>query len=430
MRARPFLALFTVAAAVGFFFASYSTYDFVQHLDRQVHGIHCSFIPGLAPTDVSGTSGCHATLMSPWSSVFRQSIWGGLPVSLPAMGVFGFLFFRGLDALLNRREADRGLAGFLLAGAGLPFLTSLFMGYISLVELDAACKLCIGIYGSSVAALIGALGFFLKAGPEAAPYDPHAMDPRARRHPVDEEPAEEEAQSGLGDHALSFGQGVAFVGVPVLLYMSFAPDFSSYVGTCGTLPKPEDTYGIMVPMDNNPAGKESIEVLDPLCPSCRAFENRLESSGLGEKMNRKAVMFPLDSSCNWMVQSSLHPGACTVSEAVLCAGDRAMSVLDWAFENQEAIRTAATADPAAATTMVTAAFPDLKGCVGSKQIQQKLNRSLRWAVANQLRVMTPQIYVEGKKLCDEDTDLGMDFALSRLLDDKVAPAPAARQGGL
>lgn len=424
MRARPFLALFTVAAAAGFLFASFSTYDFVQHLDRQVHGIHCSFIPGLAGTDVSGTTGCHTTLMSPYSSVFRKAIWGGIPVSLPAMGVFAYMLYRGLDALVNRRASDRGLAGFLVAAAALPFLTSLVMGYISLVELDAACKLCIGIYASSALLLVGALGFWAKAGPETPPYDPHAR-------PSMDEPADDDSpQSGMGDHAVAFGQGVAFVGVPLLLYVGTVPDFSSYTGTCGTLPKPEDPYGVMVAMDQNPSGKSAIEVLDPLCPSCRAFENRLHASGLDEKMNRKAVLFPLDSTCNWMVQNSLHPGACSVSEAVLCAGDRAPAVLDWAFENQEQIRAASETDPAAAAYMVTAAFPDLKSCVGSSKARSRLNKSLRWAVANQLRVMTPQLYVDGQKLCDEDTDIGMDYALSRLLDYQGGAAPAVRQGGM
>jgi aminoglycoside phosphotransferase (APT) family kinase protein len=41
----------------------------------------------------------------------------------------------------------------------------------------------------------------------------------------------------------------------------------------------------------------------------------------------------------------------------------------------------------------------------------------------------PQVFVDGVRLCDEDTDLGMDFALSRLLEGKVAApaAPAAKK---
>ena len=45
--------------------------------------------------------------------------------------------------------------------------------------------------------------------------------------------------------------------------------------------------------------------------------------------------------------------------------------------------------------------------------------------------MMPQVFVEGVKLCDEDTDLGLDFALSRLLDGTPvasASAPSAEVG--
>ena len=47
-----FLYLVMVGAFLGFVFASFSTYDFVRHLDRQVHGVHCSFVPGLSSLDV------------------------------------------------------------------------------------------------------------------------------------------------------------------------------------------------------------------------------------------------------------------------------------------------------------------------------------------------------------------------------------------
>jgi hypothetical protein len=48
-------------------------------------------------------------------------------------------------------------------------------------------------------------------------------------------------------------------------------------------------------------------------------------------------------------------------------------------------------------------------------VKTKLNRSMRWVVQNELPVITPQLYVDGVKLCDADTDLGLDWALSRLL---------------
>lgn len=60
-----------LAASVGLASSSVSTLDFVQHLDRQVHGLHCSFLPGLDEARLGEASGCEVALMSPYSSVLR-----------------------------------------------------------------------------------------------------------------------------------------------------------------------------------------------------------------------------------------------------------------------------------------------------------------------------------------------------------------------
>ena len=71
MRTQVLAAVSLVAALAGLVFASVATHDFENHLDRQVHGIHCSFLPGLGAAE-SGNTGCHTTLMSPYSSVLRS----------------------------------------------------------------------------------------------------------------------------------------------------------------------------------------------------------------------------------------------------------------------------------------------------------------------------------------------------------------------
>ena len=68
MATRIFAVGLALAALVGLVFASASTLDFVQHLDRQVHDLHCSFAPGLVEADQEST-GCQVTLLSPYSSV-------------------------------------------------------------------------------------------------------------------------------------------------------------------------------------------------------------------------------------------------------------------------------------------------------------------------------------------------------------------------
>lgn len=467
---RVWVGTVLVIAIVGFVFASVSTSDFTAHLDRQVHAIHCSFVPGADTPDVAGTSGCHVTLMSPYSSVLRDSVWGGIPVSLPAMAVFGYLAFLALALLVSGKQNDSRATGYQALAWCLPFSTSLVFGYLSLHELGAACKLCIGIYSSSTLGLVISVVAWLRARSASAPATYAETDDEATRSrdaigaadtieaPTtlpDETEVDEEngarirlATASQMDRRLRAGRvsgtksrttssssvgygvligafllGVAFVTVPVVAYASGAPDFSRFIGSCGTLAHPDaaDSAGggsIYVPLGPQTRHVTMTEVLDPLCPSCRAFESRFAEHRAASEVSRRAVLFPLDHACNWMIDESIHPGACIVSQAVLCAEGDAEEVLSWAFENQEALHEAgqgAHGDDEVGR-MVRAQFPALASCIGSATVQARLNRSLRWAVANQLPVLTPQVYVDDTRLCDEDTDLGLDYALSRLLD--------------
>lgn len=410
MRPHPLTIVVAAGALLGFSFAAVSTYDFVAHLDRQVHGVHCSFFPGAGTVDASGSSGCHVTMMSPYSSMFRQSIWGGIPISLPAMAVFAFILFWVGALVLLRRQDDARATGFLTLASGVPLMASLVMGIIAIAELDTACKQCIGIYLSSFMVFGGSLGLWLRARkPSFQSYAATGADTAA-----DTVAAPPPAMS-WGALAGAFALGVAMVALSTVAYAAAAPDYSHYVGACGSLDKPNAPRGVFVPLGEHTGSATTVEVLDPLCPACRSFERRLSASGLAPELSRQALLFPLDNECNWMVDRPIHAGACAVSEAMLCAEGRQEEVLEWAFAHQEEIREAAERDPTAAERMVVEQFPELSRCVGRPAVRAKLNRGLRWAVANKLPVLTPQLYVDGVRLCDEDGDLGMDYALSRMI---------------
>ena len=409
------LTLATIAfALLGVFFASYATLDFANHLDRQVHGIHCSFLPGVE-TAASESSGCQVTLMSRYSSVFRTQLWGGLPVSLPGMALFAFLGFWGAYIASTGRHRERSVAVFTLVAWTIPLLTSCVMGYLALVELDAACKLCIGIYSSST------LGFLAAAGLTWGAWKGTGAQP------------EEQADRGFRGVAFALPVAALFMALPLGAYVAAMPDYSVYEAGCGQLAHPDAPADLLVPLGGSPTGRPAIEVLDPLCPSCKGLEGRLAASGLDEQVNRRALLFPLDDACNWMVTSALHPGACAVSEAMLCEPDQARAILAWAFENQPAITDAERAQEGSAARMVTEQFPDVRGCVGSARIGQRLNRGLRWAVSNQIPVLTPQLFVDGRKVCNEDTDLGLEYTLARMLAvpdaSNASNAPTSTQGG-
>jgi uncharacterized membrane protein len=223
MRPQIALVVVLVAAMAGFTFSAVSTYDSVAHLDRQIHGLHCTYFLGFGTADLSGSSGCHTTLMSHYSSVFRQSIWGGVPVSLPAMSVFCFIFFWGLWMIAMRRQTDRMAIGFLVASTALPVLASFYMGYLALVTLKAGCKLCIGIYVASLLAFIAA--FYLWYG-----VTKQASDDRGNS--TGSSDTNRLTYRGL---TVAFVLGLFFVAVPVVSYAASVPDFSHYIGKCGSL---------------------------------------------------------------------------------------------------------------------------------------------------------------------------------------------------
>ena len=431
MRPHPFLLIALVGAAIGLLFATVSTFDFAQHLDRQVHGLHCSFVPGLGEGETTG-SDCEITLMSPYSSIARTTVWGGIPISLPAMGVFAFLMFFGFELWFGRRQGDRNATGFFALATMLPAGTSAVMGFISISELDAACKQCIGIYVGSGLAMTGAIGLFFSAqrssrfarmAASRSADDLEATDHEWSLGGDGDDPHEPLAAPRKPSHAAppasagaligAFAIGCAFVAIPVAAYVANAPDHTTFIGECGTLEAmPEAELLIPIGPQN---GTPALEVFDPLCPACRGFEEHLAVTPYQDQLARQAILFPLDSECNWMLSEPVHHGACTISEAIVCAERDAEDVIAWAFENQEAILAAAKSDTGAAKRMVTAKFPNLEPCIGSPTAKQKVNRSLRWAVDNNLKILTPQLYVDGVRLCDEDVDLGLEFALSRMV---------------
>ena len=49
----PMYAILGIAGSLlGLVFAAYSSVDYAQHLDRHLHDVHCSLIPGLVEIDL------------------------------------------------------------------------------------------------------------------------------------------------------------------------------------------------------------------------------------------------------------------------------------------------------------------------------------------------------------------------------------------
>jgi uncharacterized membrane protein len=378
-----------VGSLLGLLFASYSTMDYAEHLDRGLHDVHCSFIPGAPPT--SEAEACRAAMYSPYSALFREALWGGIPISLFALGAFAFFGGFALYLLLATNRAPKKAIGFFAAVSVTPLLISLVMLTLSVTKLGHLCKTCVGIYISSFLLACGGLaGLLTLEGPER---------PRL---------------GVLFPLAWLAALGVTTL-LPAAVYAATVPDHRPYLSKCGELKQPKMAAGAPLKIRGARAVRQVMFFEDPLCPTCRAFHERLLGEDVFEKLDVDLVLFPLDSECNWMLESPLHPGACIVSKAVLCGGDRVRQVLEWSYEEQVYLTRAGKAGKDVLRAAIKQRWGDeLLRCVDDRKTDVLLNQHLHFASENGIPVSTPQMYLGSRRVCDEDTDIGLRFTLSEL----------------
>lgn len=377
-----------VASVLGLIFASYSTMDYAQHLDRRLHDVHCSFIPGVAAT--ADAEPCRAAMYSPYSALFKDSLWGGVPISLFALGAFTFFAGFALYLLLSGPRAPRGAVTFFAWASLTPLVASIAMFTISLTKLGQLCQTCVGIYIASFLLALGGIMGLLGGGGE-----------RTRGSP-------------LMPLAWLAALGVVTL-VPAAVYASSVPDHRPYLTQCGELKQPKMKAGEPVKLRGSQAVKPVLFFEDPLCPTCKAFHERLVTEGIFERLDTELVLFPLDSECNWMLDRPLHPGACIVSKAVLCGGAQSRQVLEWAYAEQTYLTRAGKAGPDVMRAAIKQRWgAEVLSCVDDRKTDVRLNQHLHFASDNSIPVSTPQVYFGSKRICDEDTDIGLRFTLKHL----------------
>jgi uncharacterized membrane protein len=378
-----------IGSLLGLLFASYSTMDYAEHLDRGLHDVHCSIIPGAPAT--SEAEACRAAMYSAYSALFRESLWGGIPISLFAMGAFAFLAGFSVYLLVASNQAPKSAVTFFAVVSITPLLVSLLMLTISVTKLGHLCKTCVGIYIASFIVACGGLSGLLTLRGEARP-----------------------RISPLLPLAWLAGLGIVTL-MPTVVYATSVPNHKPYLAKCGTLKQPKMTAGAPLKIRGSRAVQPVLFFEDPLCPTCRAFHERLLTEDVFERLDVDLVMFPLDSECNWMLDTPLHPGACIVSKAVLCGGDRTRQVLEWAYDEQVFLGRAGKAGANVLRAAIKQKWGDeLLRCVDDRKTDVLLNQHLHYASDNGIPVSTPQMYLGTRRVCDEDTDMGLRYTLSEL----------------
>lgn len=392
-RSRTPAVLALLASLLGLVFSAYSTFDYASHLDRRLHDVHCSFIPGVVAT--SGAEACRAAMYSPYSALLKDAYWGGIPISLFSLGAFAFFSGFSLYLLLGGSRVPRNAVVFFAIVALTPLLVSIGMFLISVLKLGQICKTCAGIYAASLLlAGAGVLGL-------ASLRNSSWMEP------------ERESQSLL-PLAWLLGLSVTTL-VPAVVYAGSMPDHRPFLGRCGELKAPEAKTAELVKLRGARAVQPAIFFEDPLCPTCKAFHERLAAEGILERLDAQVVLFPLDSECSWMLTEALHPGACILSRAVLCGGAQERDVLEWAYDQQTYLARAGKAGPNVLRRVIKERWGEaLLDCVDDRASATRLNQHLHFASQNAIPVSTPQMYLGSKRICDEDTDIGLRYTLSQL----------------
>ena len=388
-----------IACLLGLIFAYNSTSDYASHLDRQLHDLHCSFIPGAGTTEQA--EGCRAALYSPYAALLKEDYWGGIPISLFALGAFTFFAGFSVYLLLAGARTPRSAVVFFAAISTTPLLVSLLMLTISLTQLGTVCQTCAGIYGSSFLLFVAGM---LALGTVSSSAEEQSRAAGIQRYRI----------SSLFPMAWLVCLALVTL-VPAVVYAASVPDHTRYLAQCGVLKEPKEKNGALLRMRTSASRQPAIMFADPLCPTCKAFHERLVGEKLFDKFDLEVALFPLDNTCNWMLDRPLHPGSCTVSRAVLCGGPEARRVLEWAYEEQAYLLRAGKAGDATVREVIRRRWgDDILKCMDSSETKVRLNNHLHYAAANSVPVSTPQFYIGQRRLCDEDTDIGLRFTLKKL----------------
>jgi uncharacterized membrane protein len=391
-----------VGSVLGLVFAGYSTSDYARHLDRQLHAIHCSFIPGM-PAVSDADSACRTAMYSAYSALFRENWWGGIPISLFALGLYAFFVAFAVALLVGGLKTSRWAWQFFgIASLG-PLVASVVMAVISAAKLGSFCKTCVGLYISSILLAIGALWavMAIRKLQLVAPSDGWPEGTMPAGHPA-----------WIVGWLAMMG---ACVLLPALIYVTALPDYRSKLASCGKLSDPNDAAHALLKIPTVHPKRTVTIFVDPLCPTCKSLHQRLDAEGVMENLDISAVLFPLDSSCNWMIDRPLHPGSCLLTRAILCADTRSREALEWMYDHQEELsQLAKNGEPLLRAKVRDRFGAEVDTCIDAKATRLRLNNMLQYSVSNHVPVSTPQMYLGDLRICDEDTDLGLRYTFGQL----------------
>ncbi len=398
--------------------------------------------PGCA-REAGADSACRVAMYSPYSALFREELLGRYPHLAVRRWARSRSSRRSRSMLLSP-SARRGARRTSCSSPGLtPLLVSAHdVAIISATRLGVFCKTCVGIYISSVLLAVGGdLG--VPRGPQGARRARGLVQRGAARVPRRTgrgEKAQTRRETGRGAHRAEgapavdeAGQGRAaapaqpahrrpaalpawlvalgvFAVMPALLYVSALPSYASYMTGCGKLEKPTEPNNVAASTSRARARssrRRSSSI--PLCPTCKAFHQRLVAEGVLRQARHDARALPARQRVQLDARPAAPPGRVPRLE-----GDPLQRTGGAMRRARVGLREPGR--PARGR----------QGRGGPRQRCRRHDPRQRWpgprrsastrrrrssgssascasSVENKLPVSTPQLFLGGTRLCDEDT---------------------------
>jgi protein-disulfide isomerase/uncharacterized membrane protein len=313
---------------------------------------------------ISDTVNCDRVATSPYSVLL------GIPVA--GWGVLGYGVAGALAAWgLRRERGDAAFPGLLFVVAAVAVCASIVLAIISEVAIGALCLLCAISWVLTLALLESARRACGGRGVTASVRDGvTALRARPRRTVA---------------VALVGMAGIASAGVAYPRYWERPGPAAAQKPAPAAPPGAPATAA-------GPGARVVIEYSDYECPFC-AKEHE-ETRIIRETRPDVTIVrrqFPLDAACNPALTKSLHPDACELARAGICAQEqgRFAAMDDALFRNQRA-----RLPPAQVAEQVGLDLERFRACMTSPATRQRLQEDIAAAVRDGVRA-TPTYVVNG-----------------------------------
>ncbi len=284
----------------------------------------------------------------------RYSVLLGLPVSVWGALGFGLIGALAASGLVRRRPHPSWPAGLLVVLGAFSAAASVALALVSELVIGSLCLLCAGAWAVSFALLAAARRACRPGGVAlAVRADLAALRAMPRR------------TAGVA-LALAAGIGVAAAAYPRYWERPAA------AGGAGVIPA-EVRSGVV------------IEYSDYECPFCaRAHEE--ERAVLASRPGLVVVRrhFPLDPSCNPAVKRAIHPSACALARAAICAEAQGQAArMDDALFREQGKGT----DPVEIARRLGLDIPRFSACLSSPETAHRLSEDVAAGIRDGVRAI-------------------------------------------